>query len=68
MLRISVGEGDARRSLNERERKKKDGNRRGRWRSGGCVSGRNDRESVAPLRDAAAGKSEVTAAVAVACK
>lgn len=28
-------------------------------------SGRNDRESVAPLRDAAAGKSEVTA---VACR
>lgn len=44
------------------ERKKKDGNRRKaeEWKL--CVSGRNDRESVAPLRDAAAGKSEVTAA------
>lgn len=68
MLRIDVGgEGEnARRSFNGRERTKKDGKQREGGENGGCVSRRNDRESV-PRRssDAAAGKSEVTA---VACR
>lgn len=54
------------RSLNERERKKKDGNR-GNAAEAACGAGGMTESGVAPLRDAAAGKSEVTAvAVAVA--
>lgn len=67
MLRGGVGEGDGRsvgRSLNERERKKKDGNR-GNAAEAACGAGGMTESGVAPLRDAAAGKSEVTVAVAV---
>lgn len=67
MLRGGVGEGDGRavgRSLNERERKKKDGNG-GYAAEAACGAGGMTESGVAPHRDAAAGKSEVTAVAVV---
>lgn len=66
LLRGGVEEGDGRavrRSLNERERKKKDGNRGNA--EAACGAGGMTESGVAPLRDAAAGKSEVTAVAVV---